>query len=155
MRGVGNHHHNAGANVALIPEVEKINRSVYIRYRLRIFQQLPHQTLGQLNGYKHFLTSKGLWQINARLWIWLWRWQNSDFQSQFSMSKIIWILPFFFFIEEYKIRSTTYIYDTFWLLVFWSTLFTKIGPNFQTLIQNQLLICQRPIQLRKCLLPFD
>jgi hypothetical protein len=27
MRGVGNHHHNAGANVALIP-VEKRNRSV-------------------------------------------------------------------------------------------------------------------------------
>ena len=36
----------------------------------------------------------------------------SDFQSQFSMSKIIWIFPNFFFIEEYKIRSTTYINDT-------------------------------------------
>ena len=31
---------------------------------------------------------------------------------------------------------------------FWSTLFTKIGPKFQTLIPNQALICQRPFKIR-------
>ena len=66
------------------------------RYHLIFFQQLPHQTMGELNGNEHFLTLKGLWQVNAQLWIWPWRSQNSDFQSQFSMSKIIRILPFFF-----------------------------------------------------------
>ena len=35
------------------------------RYHLRFFQQLPHQTLGQLNGKYYFLTPKGLWQIDA------------------------------------------------------------------------------------------
>ena len=85
------------------------------RYYLIFFEQLPRQTLGWLNGNTYFLTLKGLWQIKNRLWIWLWRSQNSDFQSQFSMSKIIRILPIFFFIEEYKIRSTTYINDSFCL----------------------------------------
>ena len=42
------------------------------RYHLRIFQQLPHQTLDYLNGNKHFLTLKGLWQINARFGIKVW-----------------------------------------------------------------------------------
>ena len=36
------------------------------RYHLRIFQQLAPQTLAQLNGKQHFLTSKGLWQIIPR-----------------------------------------------------------------------------------------
>ena len=43
-----------------------------ISYHLRIFQQLPHQTLDYLNGNKHFLTLKGLWQINARFGIKVW-----------------------------------------------------------------------------------
>ena len=40
------------------------------------------------------------------------KWQNSDYQSQFSMSNIIGIIPTFF-IEEFEIRSTTFINDTF------------------------------------------
>ena len=43
--------------------------NIYIRYHLRIFQQLPRQTLDYLNGNKHFLTLKGLWQINAQFGI--------------------------------------------------------------------------------------
>ena len=38
------------------------NETLPDRYHLRIFQQLPHQTLGSLNGNKHFL-----WQIKARV----------------------------------------------------------------------------------------
>ena len=36
-----------------------------------------------------------------------------DFQSQFSMSKIIQIFLNFFFIEEYKFRSTFFVIDIF------------------------------------------
>ena len=41
----------------------------------------------------------------------------SDFQSQFSMSKIIRIFPFFF-IEEYQFRGMFFIIDIFWKLQF-------------------------------------
>ena len=34
---------------------------------------------------------------------------KSDFQSQFSMSKIIWIFPNFFFIEEYQFRRRFFV----------------------------------------------
>ena len=44
---------------------------------------------------------------------------------------------FLFFIEECKIRSTTYINDTFVSCHFWSTLFTNIEPKFQTLISKR------------------
>ena len=40
--------------------------------------------------------------------------QKMDFQSQFSTSKIIWIFLNFFFIEEYKFRSTFFVIDIFW-----------------------------------------
>ena len=36
-----------------------------------------------------------------------------DFQSQFSMSKIIGIFLIFFFIEEYQLRSTFVVIDIF------------------------------------------
>jgi hypothetical protein len=71
--------------------------------------------------------------------------ENSDIQNQFLMSKIIRILPFFF-IEVYKIRNITYINGIFCLRSSSSTLFTKIGPKFQTLIPNRALICQRPLK---------
>ena len=41
------------------------------------------------------------------------KWQNSDFQSQFSMSKIIRIFLIFFFIEEYDFRGTLFVIDIF------------------------------------------
>ena len=37
-----------------------------------------------------------------------------DFQSQLSMSKIIWIFLNFFFIEEYQFWSTSFVIDIFW-----------------------------------------
>ena len=39
--------------------------------------------------------------------------QNFDFQSKFSMSKIIRIFPNFFFIEQYQFRSTFFVVDIF------------------------------------------
>ena len=41
------------------------------------------------------------------------KWQNSDFQSQFSMSKIIRIFLEIFFIEEYDFRGTLFVIDIF------------------------------------------
>ena len=61
------------------------------------------------------------------IWNFALKFANLGFQSKLNPSKNI-------FIEEYKIRSTTFInYDTFFQS-FWSTLFTK----FQTLISNAL-----------------
>ena len=42
----------------------------------------------------------------------------SDFQSQFSMSKIVGIFLNFFFIEEYQFRGTFFVIDIFWKLRF-------------------------------------
>jgi hypothetical protein len=52
------------------------------------------------------------------------------------MPKINQIVPNMFFIEEYKIKSTTFINDTFCLLLFLKHFITQIGPKFQTLISN-------------------
>ena len=46
------------------------------------------------------------------------KWQNSDIQSQFSMSKIIRIFQKMFFIEEYDFRGTLFVIDIFWKLHF-------------------------------------
>ena len=40
----------------------------------------------------------------------------SDFQSQFSMSKIVRIFLDFFFIEEYQFRGMFFVIDIFWKL---------------------------------------
>ena len=45
------------------------------------------------------------------------KWQNSEFQSQFSMSKIIRIF-LFFFIEQYQFRSIVFVIEIFWQLQF-------------------------------------
>ena len=42
----------------------------------------------------------------------------SDFQSQFSMSKIIRIFLNFFFIGEYQFRGMFFVIDIFWELQF-------------------------------------
>ena len=42
----------------------------------------------------------------------------SDFQSQFSMSKIIRIFQIIFFIEGYDFRGTLFVIDIFWKLHF-------------------------------------
>ena len=106
-------------------------------------------------GHRHFLTLKGLWQINAQLWIWPWRSENSDFESQYSTSKILRILPIFFPVENIKSGAKFILMTLFVHWHFWSTLFTIIGPKFPILIPNRALICQRPFKVRKCLLPFN
>jgi hypothetical protein len=40
----------------------------------------------------------------------------SDFQSQFSMSKIVRIFLILFFIEEYQFRGMFFVIDIFWNL---------------------------------------
>ena len=42
----------------------------------------------------------------------------SDFQSQFSMSKIIRIFLNFFFIEEYQFRGMFFVVDISWKIQF-------------------------------------
>ena len=53
-----------------------------------------------------------------------------DFQSQFSMSKIIRIFLNFFFIEEYKFRSTFLLLAFFDKINFLTTLLLKLGQIF-------------------------
>ena len=64
--------------------------------------------------------------------------QNFDFQSQFSMSKIIRILPFFL-LKDIKSGTQLILMTLFVYHHFWSTLFTEVGPKFQTLIPNWAL----------------
>ena len=49
--------------------------------------------------------SKSLYNFNGQLEIWPWRLHNSDFQSQFSTSKIIWIVPYFFSLINMKLGA--------------------------------------------------
>ena len=53
-----------------------------------------------------------------------------DFQSEFSMSKIIRIFLNFFFIEEYQFRSTFFVIGIFWSDQFLTTLLLKLGQIF-------------------------
>ena len=63
----------------------------------------------------------------CKLWVF-----NVTFKCQKSSKKL--------FIEKYKIRSITFIIDTFCFLSFLKHVITKIGPKFQTLISNCALI---------------
>ena len=61
--------------------------STIISGHLRILQQLSHRMASYFYGKQHFVTLKGLWQIDVRLQKLLQRQQNSDFQSHFSVLK--------------------------------------------------------------------
>ena len=107
---------------------------------LRIFQQLPNQTLSRS---KHFLTLKGLWQIKAQLWIWSWRLQK------FWLSKSIFYIKNhlhpsmkFFSLKNVNSGAQHILMTLFVYCHFWSTLYTKIGPKFQNLIRNRALTFQ-------------
>ena len=54
---------------------------------------------------------------------------KSDFQSQFSMAKIIQIFLNFFFIDEYQFRRRFFIIAIFWKLQFLNQ-FSKMVSNF-------------------------
>ena len=62
-----------------------------------------------------------------------------DFQSQFSMSKIIGIFLNLFFIEEYQLRSTFVFIDIFWLNQILKPFITKMMPNFWQLAITPIL----------------
>ena len=65
-----------------------------------------------------------------------------DFQSQFSMSKIIRIFLNFFFIEEYQFMSTFFVIDIFWWNQFLNHFITKKMPYFWQLAINPKLKIQ-------------
>ena len=64
---------------------------------------------------------------------------KSDFQSQFSASKIIRIFCIFSFIEEYEFRSTFFVVDIFDNINFQIFLFSKMIPNFWLLATTSIL----------------
>ena len=70
------------------------------RYHLRIFQQLPHQMVAYLSGKQHFFIKKIFWQINVRFKSSDQKILISDFQSPFSMSKIVRIFLFSFSLKN-------------------------------------------------------
>ena len=53
-----------------------------------------------------------------------------DFQSEFSMSKIIRIFLKTFFIEEYQFKRTFFVKSIFCWLQFQNHIITKMTPNF-------------------------
>ena len=64
-----------------------------------------------------------------------------DFQSQFSISKLIRIFPFSFFIEKFQFRSTFVVID-FFLVTFKNHSITKMMPNFWQLAMTPILKIQ-------------
>ena len=85
-------------------------------------------------GNKHFFTKSFRRQTyqNSKI-----SWQKmpiSDFQSDFSMSKIIRIFLNFFFIEEYQFRGTYIVIGIFWKLQFLKPFISKIKHIFCQLI---------------------
>ena len=79
----------------------------------------------------------------------------SDFQSQFSMSKIIRIFLNFFFIEEYQFRGIFVVIDIFWKPQFLNHSVTKIMPIFQSPPAKRTLICQKKFFMKKCYFPLN
>ena len=83
---------------------------------------------------KHFFTKSFCRQTyqNSKI-----SWQKmpiSDFQSEFSMSKIIRIFLNFFFIEEYQFRGMFLFFTFFENFNFESTLFSKFKQKFWQMI---------------------
>ena len=85
---------------------------------------------------------KNFWQINVHLAGGDWKILISDFQSQFSMSKIIRIFLIFFFIEEYQFRAIFVVIDIFWKRQFLNHFITKMMPNFWQLATPPVLKIQ-------------
>ena len=79
----------------------------------------------------------------------------SDFQNQFSMSKIIQIFLIFFFIEEYQFKGFFVVIDIFWKLQFLNHFVTKIMPIFQSAPAKRTLICQKIFFMKKGYFPLN
>ena len=70
------------------------------------------------------------------------KWQNSDFQSQFSMSKIIQIFLNFFSLKNMILGAHFLLLTFFENFNFYSTLFTKNMLIFRSLDLERMLIRQ-------------
>ena len=86
------------------------------------------------------------------------KWANIGFQSQISKSNIDTIHLKIIFYLEYWISRTFYSNVLIWLIDFWKTLFTKIGPYFcgSYPIQNKLIqksICWHQLFRQKWAFP--
>ena len=105
-----------------------------IIYLSRFFDRWAHETTYAYIGNKHFFTKACHHQTyqNSKI-----SWQKmpiSDFQSEFSMSKIIRIFIIFFFIDEYQFRGTYIVIGIFWKLQFLKPFISKIKHIFCQLI---------------------
>ena len=110
------------------------SRPITSRYLSRFFDRWAHETTYAYIGNKHFFTKSCHRQTyqNSKI-----SWQKmpiSDFQSEFSMSKIIRIFLNFFFIEEYQFRGTYIVIGIFWKLQFLKPFISKIKHIFCQLI---------------------
>ena len=76
---------------------------------LGFFEQLAYQMGASLSEKQHFFITKIFCQINTRSKTSDRKKPIYDFQSQFSMSKIIRIFLKFYFIEEYQFRGTFFV----------------------------------------------
>jgi hypothetical protein len=127
------------------------------RYHLSIFQQLPHQSLDWLNGNKHFLTLKVI-QLCFSEFLVILDYESGredrkilTFKVNFLCQKSAESFQFIFSLKNIKSGAQLLLTTLFVYHHFWSTLFTKIEPKFQTFTPNWELICQRPFKVRKCL----
>ena len=86
------------------------------------------------------------------------KWQNSDFQSQFSMSKNIRKFLKKRFIEEYDFRGTLFVINIFWRLHFFNnfifynnvqflTTFIQANARLKNFLRGWLLV----LGLKRCL----
>ena len=82
--------------------------------------------------------------------------QYSDFQSQFSMSKIIQIFLNFVFIEKYHFRSTFFVIHTFLKTSIFKSLyflkwhFTQLTARLQNFLRGRLLLLGLKENLVEC-----
>ena len=91
----------------------------------------------QLNFIKKFQVETLLAVITKTVFIFAWdlakhtywKVQKSDFQSQFSMSKILWIFLKQIFIEKYQFRSNFLVFINFVYRWNWTTFVPKISKK--------------------------
>ena len=107
---------------------------VFNRFLSKFVDRWAHETMHTYIGNKHFFTKSFRHQTyqNSKI-----SWQKlpiSDFQSDFSMSKIIRIFLIFFFIEEYQFRGTYIVIGINWKLQFLKPFISKIKHIFCQLI---------------------
>ena len=116
---------------------------MYIRYLSRFFDCWAHKTTYAYIGNKHFFTKSFRRQTYQNSKIILQKMPIFDFQSEFSMSKIIRIFLIKNFIEEYQFSHTFFVKRIFCWLQFLNHFITKMTPNFwqnRHLMETQNLV---------------